>query len=95
MLNEVNDTHAEKPKFLSCWRTKMWRSPLYTGLLRTFGYRLINLQTNCPVCGSEVPHKKWGIPVRLTGYAYRLVHLVLKKIGIYSAANIITIAKVK
>ncbi len=73
-----------------------WRSSLYARLLRAFGYRLVaGLETSCPLCGTEIPHKRWGIPVRLVGKAYRLTQMALKQIGIYSAANIIAVAKAK
>lgn len=87
--------HAKSVSFVYSGQRE-WHSSLYAGLLRTFGYRLVcGLETSCPLCGTEIPSKRWGIPVRLSGYAYRLTQMALKQIGVYRAANIITVAKVK
>jgi ubiquinone/menaquinone biosynthesis C-methylase UbiE len=69
-------------------------STLYCALLRATGHRLSSLDASCPLCEAEVPHKKWGILVRLSGYTYRISQKILKFFGVKRPANIITLVRV-
>ena len=52
------------------------------------------MHVQCPRC-VELKSLSNDFIVRLSGYAYRSIQLALKQIGVYHAANTITLAKVE
>lgn len=94
-VKDLVTPYAESVSFIYSGQ-RDWYSPLYASALRMFGYSLLGNHVNtCPLCNIAVSYKKPGMPVRLSGYVYRLTQLALKRVGITHAANIISVVKVK
>jgi len=68
---------------------------MYSDMMRIFGYQMVDtLDVRCPVCDSDVPFKKWSIPLKLINRGYLVSQVALGKLGVSGPATIICFAEV-
>lgn len=72
-----------------------WTSSLYSDFVRLSGHQMVDtLSVECPVCNSDVPFKKWGVPLKIINRGYIAVQKTLGMVGLNEPATILCLMEV-
>jgi 2-polyprenyl-3-methyl-5-hydroxy-6-metoxy-1,4-benzoquinol methylase len=98
-LNSVDEEFVKKTLGKSAKKMEFhyvgkrdWQSRFFADLMRFSGYVMASDPgITCPNCDKVVVFKKWSILARLAGYHYRIIQILLSKLGFSRDAQIISI----